>query len=389
LKKLFTNNKLLILALIAIIAVGTGFWFTKNNESQTVEIQYEQSTITRGDIVVGLDSDGTVEFSKVNLRFGVKGAIAEILVNRGDQVERGDIIAKLDDRDYQDQYQLALAKLKDAEEQELTNLLDDELKIEKLKAELENTKTTYQEMVEIPDAYSTNDIKLKKQELDNKEIEYQNALKKHEILVTNFNNRGTQLNQNELTAKMAEEDLEDTILYAPVAGTILNLTKKAGESVSDEQDLVVLHENNDVKAMTKVIEYDIGGIKLGQKVNVTVEALPDQTFVGEVSNIDALPTSDNSGLVSYNVEIDISDPDQGIKDGMTCTLTFILKEVNDALIVPYKAVKIVNRKQIVTVVDEKGAEVEREIKTGFTDGTSVEILEGLEQNETVVYAKSR
>jgi len=389
LKRFFAKKKLLILLLIAILAIGTGFWFKNNNGSKIVEIQYEKSSITRGDIVVGLDSDGTIEFPKVNLRFGVKGAIAEILVDRGDQVEKGDIIAKLDDRDYQDQYQLALVRLKDAEEQELTNLLDDELKIGKLKSELENTKTTYQEMVEIPDAYSANDIKLKKQELDNKEIEYQNALKKHDILVTNFNNKGTQLNQNELTAKMAEEDLEDTILYAPVAGTILDLTKKAGESVSDEQDLVVLHENNDVKAITKVIEYDIGGIKLGQKVNVTVEALPDQTFVGEVSNIDSLPTSDNSGLVSYNVEINIINPDEGIKDGMTSTLTFILKEVQDCLIVPYKAVKIVNRKQMVTVIDEKGEEVEREIKTGFTDGTSVEVLEGLEQNETVVYAKSR
>jgi len=389
LKKIFAQKKLLILAFIVILLTITGFWFKKENTIQTAEVQYEQATIKSGDIVVGLDSDGTIAFSKVNLRFGVKGTIAEILVNRGDQVEKGNVIAKLDDRDYQDQYQLALAKLKDAEEQELTNLLDDELKIEKLKSELENTKTSYQEMIEIPDAYSANEIKLKKQELDNKELEYQNALKKHEIIVANFNNKGNQLNQNELTVKMAQEDLEDTILYAPVSGIILDITNKAGESVSDEQDFVVLHENNDVKASTKVIEYDISGIKIGQKVNVTIEALPDQKFVGEVSNIDALPTSDNSGLVSYNVEIDILDPDQEIKDGMTATMTFVLKEVNDCLIVPYKAVKIVDRKQMVTVIDKNGDKVEREIKTGFTDGTSVEVLEGLSQNEIVVYPKSR
>ena len=112
-KRFFAKKKLLILLLIAILAIGTGFWFKNNNGSKIVEIQYEKSTITRGDIVVGLDSDGTIEFSKVNLRFGVKGAIAEILVNRGDQVEKGDIIAKIDDRDYQDQYQLALVRLKE------------------------------------------------------------------------------------------------------------------------------------------------------------------------------------------------------------------------------------------------------------------------------------
>ncbi|MFZ7101960.1 MAG: efflux RND transporter periplasmic adaptor subunit [Peptococcaceae bacterium] len=387
--KLKSKKTWLIVLLIIAAAVITGFLLKKEDPAGEKEIQYEEAKVQRGDIIVGQDSDGEIEFSKVNLRFGIQGTIAEILVKEGDTIEKGTVIGRLDDKDYQDQYQLALAKLKDAQEQEQISILSDELKLENLKAELETLESTSQEMDQIPEAYSSQEITEKKRELARKELEYQNALKEYEISLNNFENKDSELDQNELAVKMAREDLEDTILYAPVSGTILDLSKKAGESVNDEEDFVVVHENNEIKATTMVIEYDISTIKIGQQVNISVEAIPDKTYRGIVSNIDAIPTTDSSGLVSYTVEVDIQNADLEIRDGMTCTLTFLLKEVRDVLIVPYKAVKIVNKKQFVTILDQNGQQKDQEIKTGFTDGTSVEVLEGLEVNNTVVYAKSR
>ncbi|MFZ5942639.1 MAG: efflux RND transporter periplasmic adaptor subunit [Bacillota bacterium] len=379
------NKKIILLLLISLLAILTIFWFSREKTTQTAELQYEQARVNRGDIIVGLDSDGTIEFSKVNLRFGVKGTIAETAVKRGDLVNKGDIIARLDDREYQDQYQLALAKLKDAQEQQLINILDDKLKLQNLEYNLEALRSTYEEMELIPEAYSPSERGMKKIELENKELEYQNSLKKHEIMLRN--SQDNELNQDVLATDMARENLEETILYSPVAGTILNLANKAGESISDEQDFAVVHENNNVKAITRVIEYDIASIKIGQKVDVTVEAIPDKKYSGVVESINAIPTTDSSGLVSYEVEIDILNPDQEIRDGMTSRMTFILKDVRDCLIVPYKAVKIIDRKQIVTVLEQDGKISNREIKTGFTDGISVEVLEGLEGNEVVVIAK--
>ncbi|MBO8137714.1 MAG: efflux RND transporter periplasmic adaptor subunit [Desulfotomaculum sp.] len=372
-----------ILILAIMLAGGTGYWKQKQADDRNTQIQIQQAQVKRGDIVVALDSDGTIDFSKVTLRFGVRGTIAEILVKEGDQVKKGDIIAKLDDKDYQDQYQLALAKLKEARQQRLTNLLDSELNLKKAEAELEKLRDEYKEMEAIPDAYSANELKMKKLELANKETEYQNLQKKYEL------QKAQGLEQNELEVKMAKQDLEDTILYAPVSGVVLDLAKKVGESLTDEDDFATIHEGNTIKAVTKVIEYDIGQIKVGQKVYVTVEAVPEKKFTGEVTKIDALPVQDSSGLVNYSVEITTKDPDSQLKDGMTCTVSFVLKEVKNCLIVPYQAVKIVNGKQVVTVVDEKGQRVERQIKTGFTDGNSVEVLEGLKENETVLYTRSR
>lgn len=370
------------LVLALMVTGGLGYWYKIQNKSQANEIQFQQSQVQRGDILVGLDSDGTIDFSKVTLRFDVRGTIAEILVAEGDQVKKGDIIARLDDKDYQDQYQLALAKLQEAQEQETTGLLDDELTLQKAEAELEKLRDEYKEMETLPEAYSANELKLKKLELANKETEFKNLQQKYEL------KKARGLDQNELEVKMAKEDLEDTILYAPIDGVVLDFAKKAGESLTDEDDFATIHEDNTVKAITKVIEYDIGQIKVGQRVYVTAEALPDKKFTGQVSKINALPSEDSSGLVNYDVEITIKDSGAELKDGMTCAVSFVIKEVKNCLMVPYQAVKMAQGKQVVMVLNEQGQQVAKQIKTGFTDGTNVEVLEGLQGNETVVYRKA-
>lgn len=383
LTKLKTKKSFWIVLLTAVVLIGgTGYWWQRQGSQPSTEAQIQQAQVQRGDILVGLDSDGTIDFSKVTLRFDVRGTIAEILVKEGDQVKKGDVIAKLDGRDYQDQYQLALAKLQEAQDQNITNQLDNELTLKKAEAELEKLRDEYKEMATIADAYAANELKLKKLELANKESEYGNLQQKFELQRT----RG--LEQNELEVKMAKENLEDTILYAPVSGVVLDFANKVGESLTDEQDFATIHENNTIKAITNVIEYDIGQIKMGQKVYVTVEAVPDKKFTGVVTKVNALPSEGSNGLVNYAVEVTIKDPGLELKDGMTCSVSFVIKEVKDCLIVPYQAVKLVQGKQVVKVLDGQGQQVEKQIKTGFTDGTSVEVIEGLRGNETVVYQRA-
>ncbi|HBX23624.1 MAG TPA: efflux RND transporter periplasmic adaptor subunit [Desulfotomaculum sp.] len=372
----------IVVLLIIIIAAVTVWSFYNKSTSASAEVQYQQAQVKRGDIVVGFDSDGTINLAKLMLKFNVRGTISEIPVAEGDKVQKGDVLAKLDDRDYQDQYQLALARLNEAREQHSTSLLDNELQIENAKVQLQQQRDAYAEMEAIPEAYPASEIQLKKMELANKEKEFQNMQKKFELL------QGKQLRQEELAVKMAREDLEDTILYAPVSGVVLGLSSKVGESVVDDQEFATIHENNSINAVTTVIEYDVAQIKAGQKVYVTVEAIPDKEFAGEVTKINALPTSDSSGLVNYTVEISINEPDPDLKDGMTSMVSFVTREVRNCLIVPYRAVTMVDGKQFVTVLDQDG-QVTKQIEAGFTDGSDVEVLSGLDGNETVVYQQSR
>lgn len=386
---------IIISAVLAVsVIAGAAYWYNQGKTEPNSAVTYEQTKVRRDNITIGFDSDGVVNYSKVNLRFGVKGSIKEILVKEGSAVQQNTVIARLNDTDYQDQHQLALAKYeeakkqeKDSKEQQMISLLDDELRIKKSESDLLKLKNDYLEMEKIPDAFSPNEITMKKNELAQKEIEHANMLKKFEIAQAKYLNNDKQLDQNELSVKMAKENLENTILYSPISGTVLKLAKKVGESVTDEQDFAVIHENNEYIAVTKVIEYDVSRIKVGQKVAIRVEALPDSAFAGEVRSVDMLPTSDSSGLVSYEVKILLTNPNRDIRDGMTSRISFIQKQVSNCLIVPYRAVKIVDRKQYVTLLDANGQMVDKEIKAGFTDGTNVEVLEGLAVGDTVVYLK--
>ena len=380
-----TKKKFLFSALLVLVIIGGSltYWYPRHKTASDDEVPFQSARVSQGNITVGFESDGNISYSKVNLGFGVDGAIAEVLVATGDSVKKGAIIAKLESSDYQDKYQLAMANLTNAQEQKLTDLQDLELKLKNGELELEKLRDSYQEMEALPDAYSANEVKLLKLELDAKETEYQNLKQKYE------SESNKALTQEELTAKMAWQDLEDTILYAPVSGVILSLSKKVGERVSEDEDFAVIHDNNTVKAKTSVIEYDIGQITLGQKVYVTAEALPDNQFTGHVTHIETLPAEDSSGLVNYEVEIEIADPVSELKDGMTATITFLQKEVSRCLIIPYQAVSMVDGQQIVTVKDQEGNLTTKNIQAGFSDGSSVEVIEGLSPGETVVYRKSR
>ena len=382
LKNKFLHRKWpVIIAIILLAAAGSSIWYFQR-ENQVVETNAElNARVSRGNIMVGFESDGNISYSTVNLGFGVAGTIAEILVAPGDEVKAGDIIARLEDNDYRDKYELSVANLSDAQESQTSNLLDQELKLQNAEMELQKLRDTCLEMESLPEAYPANELRLKKQELKNKELEFKNLQSKYQL------QQNKSLTQDELSVKMAREDLEDTVLTSPADGIVLSLANKIGERVAEDQDFAVIHDNHIVKATTDVIEYDIGQIKIDQKVYVTAEALEEQQFSGQVTAVDALPVNGSSGLVNYAVEVEINDPPAELRDGMTCTITFVNKEVRSCLLIPYQSVRMENSKQFVTVIDKDGQESDKEIVTGFSDGTNVEVTDGLSEGETIIYNK--
>lgn len=372
---------MLITALIVLLAAGGGLIWYFQRSQPAAENPLISTRVTSGDISISFESDGNIGFSAVNLGFGVAGTIAEILVAPGDEVQAGDIIARLADSDYRDKYELSVANLNDARESQAASLLDQELKLKSAEMDLQKLRDTYEEMESLPAAYPANELRLKKLELENKELEFKNMQNKYQI------QQNKSLTQNELAVKMALEELQDTVLASPTNGVVLSLAGKVGERVSENQDFAVIHENKIVKAATNVIEYDISQISLGQKVYVTAEALGEDKLAGMVTAVDALPSGGSSGLVNYAAEVQIENPPAKLRDGMTCTITFVNKEVNHCLLIPYQSVRMENGRQLVSVLNKDGQTSDREIVTGFSDGVNVAVLQGLDLNETIVYEK--
>lgn len=345
--------KITIFTLLFIIGgitvfISQGMTVSENQK----EITFEEVRAKKGDLKIDLVADGAIELNTVNLQFGISGVLSQILVTEGTKVAQGQVLARLDDRKYTNEIEIA------------------QVRLQKAITDMEKIKLEYLPMEELSEVYARVEIEAKKLDLDKSNADIQEA-------------------QSNL--KKAEDSLLDTVLKSPIAGTVVQINGKVGEVVSSSSNdggnaFAVVSEDK-VKVVAKVLELDIGEISAGQKVEVVTEAFPNEKLDGKVTKIAYLPTTDNNGIVAYLVEIELSEPDEKLRDGMTCTVSFILKEVKDVIIIPNKAVKIVEGKQVVEMLSEQGDVVQREVKAGFTDGSNVEIKEGLQSGDTVLISK--
>lgn len=341
------KEKKILLPIIFVLVTLALLMMAMTNKEENELISFEEVRATKGDLKIEMISDGVIELNTVNLQFGTNGVLAQILVGEGEKVEKDEIIATLEDSSYINEVEIANAKL------------------QKAKSLSEQIKQPYLAMEKNPEAYARLEIESKKLDLDKSYSDIQEA----------------QANLNK-----ARENFLDTVLKSPVSGTVVQINGKIGEVVSISSDgskgFAVVSEEN-VKVVAKVLELDIGEVWSGQNVEVVIEAFPDEILTGQVSKIAYLPTTDNNGIVAYEVEIELIESNDRPRDGMTCTISFISKEVNDVIILPNKAVKMVEGKQVVDMLLE-GEKIQREIKTGFTDGYKVEIKEGLKAGDIVL-----
>ena len=346
-KTLYIGAILLVIVVVAGIAV----WIFNQKDSPG-EIEQEKVRVTKGDIKIELYADGVVSLNTTNLQFPTNGVLLETFVQVGDFVEQGAPIARLESSAYQNEVDIASVRLNKA--------LADQRKLE----------LEYSAMEQTADAYAKIVMDTKKLDLDQSRADVLEA-------------------QMELAN--AKSNLADAILEAPMAGTIVELNGKVGESVStstsDSVRGFAVLSGNQVDVVAKVLELDIGSIFPGQKVEVVTEAFPDDSLEGAVSQIAYLPTTDANGIVAYEVVITLNEAPENLRDGMTCTVSFIVKEVNDVMVLPNKAVTIMDGEQTVTLLTESGETMQVLIRTGFTDGYQVEVKEGLKPGDMVLMAQ--
>jgi HlyD family secretion protein len=202
-----------------------------------------------------------------------------------------------------------------------------------------------------------------------------------------------QQKQNSLSD--AESALADYTVRAPFDGIVTNLTVKKGDSVSGSTAIATLITKQQV-AIISLNEVDISKVSLGQKVNLTFDALPDLSLTGQVIDIDAIGTV-SQGVVTYNVKIGFDSPDNSIKPGMSVSASIITNVKQDILIVPNSAIKTQGTANYVQIFnpalpeDTTGlgivsivAPTSKTVVIGVADDTNTEIVSGLNEGDQVV-----
>jgi len=179
------------------------------------------------------------------------------------------------------------------------------------------------------------------------------------------------------------EKINKAILKAPVDGVITAVEKEPGEIAQANSVVISMINTGRFQVEVNVSETEIAKVKLGNKVLMTLDALgPDEEFTGQIIKIDPAETV-ISGVIYYKATSVFDTEDERIKSGMTVNLDIRTDAKENVLYLPYYVIKERNGEKYVLVLED-GEITERVVKTGLEGETRVEILEGVEQGESVV-----
>jgi len=289
----------------------------------------------------------------------VPGKIIEnILVETGDLVSKGDLIAVLEDSAIKAQLEEATAGLAAAE----AGLRQSEANLEVLERDLSRMEELYKAEA-IP-----------KQQLDHINAQYKAAVEARKLA-------GAQVERARAVLKQLQILYGEHKIYAPLSGFVAARYAERGSLTSTSQPLIRISQEDELKVVCGVTEKDFPEVKKGIKAEVTVDALPGRVFEGVVSVIS--PTIDPATRTAQ-IEIRIPNEKYELRSGMFARIKLYLGE-REALTVPTEAVnKMPGTGSYYVYVVEDNKAVLRNVKVGITQGNLTEIIDGLTEREFVV-----
>jgi HlyD family secretion protein len=195
----------------------------------------------------------------------------------------------------------------------------------------------------------------------------------------------------QVALKSAQDKLADTLVTAPISGTILKKYVEEGQVISSSLQavagggtpLVTMADLARVYVKVDVDETQIGYVRPGQPVSITVDAYPDKTFEGTVLKI-APQGEEVQNVTTFKVTTEIKNPSGILKPGMNATVEIVVADKQGVLLVPNEAIKEVRgRKFVIPVVDGRPVRP-RMVETGVTDYEYTEIISGLSEGDVVI-----
>jgi len=405
----------LILMLCGISVVATGCASESDSASVSEDLVV---TVQRGDLTIDIAASGNLALSVMeDLAFEISGTVEEILVEEGDSVEKGQLLAKLDTSEW---------------EKELTKL---ELDLLQAEINLENAELSLEKAEEETSTSITGDIVVKNtdpREIDIKELQVELAESRSEDAL-------------EALTEALEASPE---IVAPFDGFVTKVNVDGGDEVKKGTVAAVIADPNKFEADILVSEMDIMQVKLGGEAWVQVDAMQGMSLPAKVAHISPTATI-QQGVVNYNVKVEVESLEeimqeqqqarqevmeevtqgelperlrqaieegqmtqeeaeammermqqaQGgrqvqvptaipenfqLREGLTVTVSIIVDEREDVLLVPNGAITTQRGQTYVQVLSPDGTIEERAITTGISDWQYTEVTDGLSEGEEVV-----
>ncbi len=328
-------------------------------------VSYTMATVTRQDISTSVTATGTIEpVTKVEVGTQVSGIIDKIYVDYNSQVHKGQVIAELDKTNL-------ISELTSAK----SNLANAQSELDYQKANFDRYAKLFEKGLVSTDDY------------ENARLSFEKA--RQNIVVQQQNVTKAQTNVGYAT------------ITSPIDGIVLSREVEEGQTVASAMTTPTLfyiaQDLTDMRVIADVDEADIGGVKEGQRVSFTVDAFPDDTFNGTVTQV-RLEATTESNVVTYEVVIAAPNEDLKLLPGLTANVTIYTAERQGVLSLPTKALRFTPNQALMTpeqVIEDVQSESKvwkldgnvfraLPVKTGLNGGTNVEITEGLNEGDKVI-----
>lgn len=387
---LWIGSTVFVVLIVAIVA-------TKATSSSTKIDPTKIAAIEQGDLAQSVVATGKVQpITKVEVKSKASGIVKKEMVDAGDRVKAGQVLAELDKEELQAQVRGDEAQLTAAE----ANLRAAEADVERSKVDAEGVDVpTLQRAYERAKTMASQGV-VSASALDDAQRNYEMAVNKRDLA-------RAQLSINEAKVKQAQaqvtqykaslarsaEQLNYATIVAPIDGEVLSRDVEVGDAVSSILVLgssatlvMTLGNMKEVYVDGKVDESDIGKVYLGQPARIKVESFKDKTFNGKVTKIAPMGV-EKDNVTTFQVRVSIDNSGGELKALMTANAEIILKEDHNVLIIPENAIIYdKDKKAQVEVPDPKGKDGKRKVSVtvGISNGAKTELLSGLNKGDKVV-----
>lgn len=345
--------------LIAIIVVPVLIVFVVvlNLVRSPDALEVEVSLVAEGEIESAISAPGRIRpYVEVKLSSDIMGRIVSLKVKEGDQVEVGQIVTLIDSRDQEARVKKASSALNSAT------------------ASLKFKEATYS----------------RSQELFNKGLI---SSEEFQAIKTEYEIANTQVEQARASLQEAHQELLKTKIITPISGTVTELNVEEGEMAvvgtmnNPGTVLMTISDLGRVVAVCEVDESDVIDIDVGHPAKISIDALPDTSFGGEVIELSSSGITYRAGtpeeVTNFEVKIELKEVVEGLKPNMSATCEIITEHKLDILKVPIQSIIEKKEKEGVFLVRDGKAEW-IDVKSGISDEKWVEIEEGVSEGDSVV-----
>lgn len=354
----------------AIVVLGLcGYFFL--GASSKVRVEWQTAQVARNSMSDMVSATGTVEpVTKVDVGTQVSGIVDRIYVDYNSVVKKGQLIAEMDKVTLQ-------------------------AELESQEAQLANAKAEYDYQQK---NYARNKVLFEKQLISDSD---------YETATYNYEKAKSTYEKSKADIVKVRRNLGYAVITSPIDGVVISREVEEGQTVAAGFEtptlFTIARDLTEMQVVADVDEADIGQVEEGQRVTFSVDAYPNDVFEGKVTQV-RLEATVESNVVTYEVVISAPNPDLKLKPGLTATVSIYTLEKNNILTIPSRALKFVPDQTIAensgilltpvhvensalqkTVWVKNGQSMEeKEIQTGTSTTSLIEVLGGVTEGEEIV-----